>query len=357
MQIKDENLYYVGGVVRDEILGLPSFDIDYCYEGNAIDFAKEFNIIKTNPDFGTVRVQTDEGEIDIASTRTETYPKSGHLPAVNKIGCSLEEDLRRRDFTINAMAKNTVSGDITDYFGGLEDIKNKKLRVLHDNSFIDDPTRIVRGLKFAVRFELEEHTQKLQEDYLSNINYDISYHRLKKELKETFNLNNPQAYDIFIEQGIYKLLGKQSSIPGVSASSANILNNKFTPAYPYMVYLGLFDLSNLELTGEEIKIVNSFEEIKKVNPTSDIEIFKLFSGKPLESILLYALVVNEDVAINYLENLSKIKLETTGDDLIKIGIPQGKIYKEIFNYLIEEKIMDPQMNKERELYFVKEKFL
>ena len=127
MKFKDKNLYYVGGIVRDEILGIPSFDVDFCYEGNAIEFAQNLNIIKSNPDFGTVRVQSEAGEIDIASTRTETYPKAGHMPVVKEIGCSLKEDLKRRDFTINALAKNTLNNKIIDYFNGLDDIKNKKL--------------------------------------------------------------------------------------------------------------------------------------------------------------------------------------------------------------------------------------
>ena len=186
MKIKDKKLYYVGGVVRDQLLGLDSRDVDYCYEGNAIVFAKGLNVIKENSDFGTVRVLMHDKYIDIASTRTEFYPKSGHLPEIDKIGCSLAEDLKRRDFTINALAKNTFTDEIIDFFGGINDIKNKKLKVLHDNSFIDDPTRIVRGLKFAIRFnfELDEYTQNLQNKYLENINYDMSYHRIKKELKE-----------------------------------------------------------------------------------------------------------------------------------------------------------------------------
>ena len=87
MEIRDKNLYYVGGVVRDELLGLPSFDIDYCFAGNAIEFSKGLNIIKTNSDFGTVRIQTEKCEIDIASTRTEKYPQAGHLPVGDRIGC------------------------------------------------------------------------------------------------------------------------------------------------------------------------------------------------------------------------------------------------------------------------------
>ena len=76
-----------------------------------------------------LRTDVDQQEIDIASTRTEIYPKVGHLPVIEKIGCSLSEDLSRRDFTINAMAKNTLSGEIIDIFSGLNDIKDKKISV------------------------------------------------------------------------------------------------------------------------------------------------------------------------------------------------------------------------------------
>ena len=182
-------LFYIGGVVRDEILGKKSFDIDITYVGNAIEYCSKFGeVIQENPDFGTIKVNVDGKEVDFASTRSESYSHKGHLPVVEKIGCSLKEDVMRRDFTINALAKSVTTGEIVDYVGGLEDIKNKKLRVLHDESFIDDPTRIIRGLKFSVRFgfELEEHTKRLQDEYLSNINYDMSYKRVKKELIETF---------------------------------------------------------------------------------------------------------------------------------------------------------------------------
>ncbi len=361
MQIRDKNLYYVGGIVRDEILGAKSFDTDFCYEGNAIEFARanELNVVKENPDFGTVRVLSDEGEIDIASTRTETYPKVGHLPVIDKIGCSLMEDLKRRDFTINAMAKNTLTSEIADYFGGLQDIKDKKLRVLHEKSFIDDPSRIIRGLKFAVRFgfELDEYTKKLQEEYLNNINYDMSYHRLKKELKETFSLNNLIAYQLFIEQGIYKLLGENCSAPDVIINPAEVINSVPNLKCPYMVYLGLFNLSNFELNKEELDIINNYNNIKKSKPLTDVEIYKLFKNIPLESVVLYAITVDYDTAMEYLSKLAKIKIEINGYDLKQLGIPQGKIYKEIFDSILKEKIANPDWNKNDEIEFVKKHYL
>ena len=287
--LKDKNLYYIGGVVRDEILNVPSFDTDYCYEGNAIEFAqnKGLNIIKTNPDFGTVRVLTDKGEIDIASTRTETYPRKGHLPKVENIGCELEKDLIRRDFTINALAKRTTDGELIDYFNGIKDIKNKTLRVLHKNSFIDDPTRIIRGLKFSVRFgfELSEETRRLQEEYLSNINYDMSYHRVKKELKETFSLNNPEVFDKFTEQGIYKLLGADVVQSKISGESIKEGIEDFKTENLWLIYLSpyLKESTQLPMSRAEKRILSWVERLKTE---------KAGNNTPNESIIIRRILDN-----------------------------------------------------------------
>ena len=360
MELKDKNLYYVGGVVRDEILGLPSLDIDYCYEGNAIEFAKAkgLNIIKENPEFGTVRVLLDGQRIDIASTRSEIYPKPGHLPVIVKIGCSLEEDLRRRDFTINAMAKNTLSGEIFDYFDSQKDLKNKKLRILHQESFIEDPSRIIRGLKFAVRFglELDVETKKLQDEYLNNINYDMSYHRIKKEIKETFNLNSDKILRKFINEGLYKLLKENLQVPQITGSVENFVSIAKLSA-PWIVYAGLFDLSNFELTKEEQDIVSSFNTIKPQIPHNDLEAYKLFSGIPVESVVLWGLVREYDLAYHYLKCLRNLRPAVSGSDLIKLGIERGKLYREIFDYIISEKIKTPKLSKNDELELIKNKYL
>ncbi len=360
MELKDKNLYYVGGVVRDEILGLPSLDIDYCYEGNAIEFAKtnDLNIIKENPDFGTVRVLLENQEIDIASTRTESYPKPGHLPVVDKIGCALIDDLKRRDFTINAMAKNTLTGEIYDYFNSRDDIKDKKLKVLHKNSFIDDPSRIIRGLKFSARFgfELDVETKNLQEEYLKNINYDMSYHRIKKELRETFNLNSDKLLRKFINNGIYKLLGPEQTIPEIKGS-AETLVNLVKIHNPWIVYAGLFDLSILELTKDEADIIDAFEKLRTVPFESEWSLYRMFSACPPESIILWGLVREYDLAYHYLKSLRQIKPSVTGNDLIKLGVERGKLYKEIFDFLTEEKFKNPELTKNDELELIKSKYL
>lgn len=341
-------MFYIGGVVRDEILGRKSFDIDITYVGNAIDYCSKFGgVIRVNPDFGTVRVNVDGQEVDFASTRSESYPCKGHLPVVDKIGCSLKEDVLRRDFTINALAKNTLTGEIVDYTGGLDDLKNKKLRVLHDESFIDDPTRIIRGLKFSVRFgfELDEHTKQLQDEYLSAVNYDMSYKRVKKELVETFNLNSQLAFEKFVNEGIYKLLGNKADVSDVNIQQ---LVSDYGAEMPWIVYAGSFDLSRLPLTKIEQKILDDVPEEKL---ESDFELYKAFENVRIETVLLYALK-DEVGARHYLDDLRKIKLSVTGKDLQELGIKPSPRYQEIFDMLLREKLANHEMTKEDEIRLV-----
>ena len=348
-------MFYIGGVVRDELLGRESFDIDITYVGNAIEYCAQFGeVIRVNPDFGTIRVNVAGREVDFASTRAEVYEKKGHLPQVTKIGCTLKEDVLRRDFTVNALAKSVTTGEIIDYTGGLEDLKNKTLRVLHDGSFIDDPTRIIRGLKFAVRFgfELDEHTKKLQEGYLAAINYDMCYKRVKKELIETFNLNSQEAFDRFINQGIYKLVSEND----ITLPSVNIEN--LIKTYPvknvWLVYAGVLqDLSRLELTRQERKILDDFVFLQNTPMNSDFEVYKAFQNVETETVLLYAILRDEKIARRYLDNLRNIKIQTTGDDLLNLGLKPSPKYKEILDKILAAKLQTPEMSKKDELELVR----
>ena len=289
--LTDKNLYYIGGVVRDEIIGSQSFDTDFCFEGDAIEFAKKqgLNVIKMNSDFGTVRINLNGKEIDIASTRTEVYPRKGHLPEVSNIGCPLVDDLKRRDFTVNAMAKRTTDRELIDYFDGLNDIKNKTLRILHRESFIDDPTRIIRGLKFSVRFgfELCEETKRLQDEYLNNINYDMSYHRIRKELIETFNLNRAEAFDKFKEQKIYRLLGKNTKVPELKGIDIKNAIGNIESKHIWLIYIFPFltddNLYNIHPTRAEKRI---FEWVNKLRYQ------EASNNTPIESIIIKRILDN-----------------------------------------------------------------
>jgi len=348
MNFGDDKLFYIGGMVRDELLGRESFDIDITYVGNAIAYAKSLpcRIIQVNEKFGTVKIEVDGREIDLASTRDESYPRKGHLPIVTDIGCSLEQDVRRRDFTINTLAKSVKTGEIVDYLGGVDDINARYIRVLHDNSFIDDPTRIIRGLKFSVRFgfELDEYTEKLQSEYLEDVNYDMSYKRLKKELEETFNLNLQVAYDKFVGAGMYRLLSDKSFL--TTEYNIQSLVEKYPIEYIWLVYLGGFDLSRLPLTRVEQNILDDFIRIKDMSPKTDFEIYKMFDGLAKETILLYATLIDNQMALYYLENLSQIKIETTGDDIKRFGIKPSEKYKLCLDYILEAKIKDQSVDEE-----------
>lgn len=365
--LNEKGLYYIGGIVRDELLGLKSRDIDITYVGNAIEYCSKFGkVIQKNPEFGTIRVNVEGKEIDFASTRSEIYPKKGHLPIVEKIGCSLKEDVMRRDFTVNALAKSVSTGEIIDYVGGLKDLKNKKLRVLYDESFIDDPTRIIRGLKFSVRFGfcLEEHTQKLQDKYLKNINYDMSYKRVKKELIETFNpLPNfirsysdkgeitsykgrgQLAFEKFINEKIYKLVTpKDVKLPKIDVEN---LINQYGCEHIWLVYVGVLgDLSRLPLTKVEQKIL---DDMPQIEPKNDFEIYKMFENCRIETILLYAILKNEKIARHYLDDLRNIKIEITGEDLKNLGFKPSPKYQKIFDKILREKIKNPKITKNDEI--------
>ena len=365
INIYDKSLYYIGGVVRDKLLDKESFDIDITYVGNAIEYCSKFGeVIRENPDFGTVRVLVGNQEVDFASTRSEKYDRKGHLPTVTKIGCSLKEDVLRRDFTINALAMNTETGEIVDYVGGQKDLNDKILRVLHDESFIDDPTRIIRGLKFRVRFDfdLDPHTRKLQEEYLSNINYDMSYKRVKKELIETFNLNSQKAFELFVKEGIYKLVSPVNfEVPKINIEELinQYLNEKNHARKEWgnvwLVYAGLLpDLSRLELTKQEKKILDDAKQISDLH--NDFEIYKAFDGLAVESILLYGIQHDMTSAKRYLDTLKNIKISITGDDLQKLGINPSPKYQKIFDKVLKEKLKNPKMTHQEEINFVKSLF-
>ena len=213
---RDEKIFLVGGVVRDIFLGRNSNDVDLVLQGNSQEFAlsilPNFKVSKHRytERFLTYNIFTHIGtNIDIASFREEIYEKPGALPVVSP--STLEKDCVRRDFTINAMYISfDEEAKLYDKLNGLEDLKNKIIRVIHEKSFEDDPTRIFRAIKFAGRynFTFDEKTKVLlkeamEKSYLSS----ISKMRIKNEfymLLAEKNLSN--ILTLFREYGIFKFL-------------------------------------------------------------------------------------------------------------------------------------------------------
>ncbi len=187
-----EGVYLVGGTVRDILLGERSFDVDIAVEGDAIALAQALadalgGRVRAHEKFGTAVVVYGEGDrVDVVTARTEFYDAPAALPSVEH--ASIREDLFRRDFTINAMAvslKGDDYGRLVDPFGGRVDLEEKRIRVLHNLSFIDDPTRIFRAIRYENRygFRMDEHTLGLARGCIEmGLVGDLSSARLRDEL-------------------------------------------------------------------------------------------------------------------------------------------------------------------------------
>jgi tRNA nucleotidyltransferase/poly(A) polymerase len=160
----------VGGPVRDLLLGRAAFDVDLTLEDDSAPFARALakrtnGRVRSFPQFLTYKVIAgDMPEIDIATARKERYRKPGALPAVTP--GRLKDDLLRRDFSINAIALDLLSNELHDPTGGERDLRDRRVRVLHERSFIDDPTRVFRAIRLANRlgFSLDKETAKLMRD-------------------------------------------------------------------------------------------------------------------------------------------------------------------------------------------------
>jgi tRNA nucleotidyltransferase (CCA-adding enzyme) len=187
-----EGVYLVGGTVRDILLGERNFDVDVVVEGDAIALARAVagkldGRVRAHKKFGTAVVLYGDGErLDLVTARSETYHAPAVLPTVAP--GTIEEDLHRRDFTINAMAvslKGENLGELVDPFEGRADLEAGRIRVLHDRSFIDDPTRILRAIRYEDRygFRMDDHTVELARQCIATGHVgDLSGARLRDEL-------------------------------------------------------------------------------------------------------------------------------------------------------------------------------
>ena len=190
-----QEVYLVGGAVRDLFLGRANFDLDLVVEGDAIRLAQELAKdsqakLTVHPRFGTAKLSYTDFSLDLATARHETYSQPGALPTVQP--GNLTDDLCRRDFSINAMALCLAPqrfGELIDLYHGKDDLDNQLIRVLHPNSFIDDATRILRGLRYEQRlgFRLDPRTAELLRHdaaMLDTISGDRMTHELELILKE-----------------------------------------------------------------------------------------------------------------------------------------------------------------------------
>ncbi|MFL2677605.1 MAG: hypothetical protein ACJ0HA_04020 [Dehalococcoidia bacterium] len=185
-------IFLVGGAVRDILLGKQPKELDFCIKGdtnefiNFIDSQKDIKKIKVS-EFNTYKLLYNQKYYDFSVTREESYIPKGSLPKIDNFNVSIQKDLYRRDFTINSIAINlfNLKNDFIDPFNGIKDLKNKKIKIIHKDSFNDDPTRIFRAIKFSKRLEfiIEKETLIELNNSLRNIK-KLSKDRIKNEIEK-----------------------------------------------------------------------------------------------------------------------------------------------------------------------------
>jgi len=383
-------VYLVGGVVRDLILGFPNYDLDLVVEGDAIEFAsfvaqKLGAKVVTYWPFGTASLFIGEQKrrIDFASARQEFYAYPGAPPQVEH--SNLRRDLFRRDFTINAMAISIYPddwGELFDFFGGFKDLQRKLIRVLHPLSFVEDPARAIRAVRFEKKygFQIEPFTmsllkQTVREGLLSKIKPD----RLKEEIQLILRLNGFYAY----LQRLYQLDMFPYLFPGcvwrsdyeiiyprleeliqekASAEKLDIFLLKMTPLLSDIRFDSLEEfVERFHLSKRFYSKVRTYlekravlERILKDEASRPSSLFEACSEIPLE-FLYYTLakfyheeLVRERIG-NYLCKWRYIKPELNGSDLRQLGIPQGPIYAKILRGLQMARIDGLVSSREEEI--------
>jgi tRNA nucleotidyltransferase (CCA-adding enzyme) len=303
--------YLVGGAVRDLLLGIEGVDLDLAIEGDleALADAPGFEIEREGL-FLTGRLELGELKIDVARTRAESYPHPGALPEVRP--APIADDLARRDFTVNATAF-ALAGDaeLLDPHKGVDDLQAGVLRVLHDRSFIDDPTRALRAARYAARFgfDLEPGTARLlAEADLSTVSDD----RVQNELRKIAGEENPAgALQRIVDWGVMPTL--DPAAPGRVAEVTRLASTS-----PWA------DWANRELA-VELAIVRPLPQIRELaaaTPERPSEAVRL--AVPWDpSQLLVARAQGAEWLDRYAEEWRHVHLEITGEDLIAAGIPEG----------------------------------
>lgn len=304
-------IYLVGGAVRDLLLGRDRADVDLLVEGDATALAAEFGGASVEHDrFGTVKADVEGHEIDIAGARTETYEKPGALPTVTP-AASVEEDLARRDFTINAMAI-PLQGEprLIDPYGGTADLEAGVLRVLHDRSFVDDPTRAIRAARYASRFGfgLEPRTEELlRATDLTTVSADRRRAELERLAAEASACD---GFELIGRWGVIDL--RPGGLELMQAVDALLRTPHWAEAVPRERSLVAAALGP---AGAEEVLASMWPP----NPGEGVEMAE--RRDPVELILARAM--GADWLDQYLTSWRRIALEIDGDDLIAAGVEQG----------------------------------
>lgn len=387
-------VYVVGGFVRDLLLHQPNFDVDLVVEGDGIAFAEALvaalgGRTKSHPKFKTAVVVLPGGRrIDVATARLEYYEYPAALPTVEL--SSIKMDLYRRDFTINALAVHINPerfGELADFFGAQRDIKDRVVRVLHSLSFVEDPTRILRAIRFSERygFRIGAQTERLIKNALQhNFFHKLSGARLFHEITLILGEENPLSCLRRMQQ--YKLLTAIHPLLALDAAKENLLvatDNVIkwyrllymeeTPKVWLVFFLALcsgLDDEQFEIIAKRLGFTKKMQAetrtlrhaVRKTAhrlynweylklPVS--ELYFLLNGLPLEG-LLYLMARNPKESIQknislYLTKLRDTQLEINGEDLQLMDVAPGPRYGRILRAVTAAAVDGVATSRERQL--------
>ncbi|MBU2540989.1 MAG: hypothetical protein KJ593_03710 [Candidatus Omnitrophica bacterium] len=385
----------VGGFVRDMFLNLDNFDVDIILERDGIKFANlvsktlKLNMI-SHERFGTAVLANNSIKIDIATFRKERYPYPGSLPVVSR--GSLIEDLARRDFTINAMAVSINKNDfglVFDYINGLTDLKQRRLRILHKKSFLDDPTRILRLVRFKARFNFSVENKTLgyiRQAKKSKALEKMQRHRIRDELILIFKEAKPEnaIKDLSKVYGLdfihKKLQFKKSDSKKflqvrriIVWFEANFKERRQLDVWLiyFIVFLSRLNLKQIRQVattfgfkrGESIRLLSCQKSLNKVSRLlnnsglSPSYVYKILNPLSYEVILILLCTLTNSGPKKYIKNFLRfynlIRIKSGGDDLKKLGIKPGPNFKILLEKVKEEKLNLGFSSKREELTLLK----
>lgn len=387
--------YLVGGVVRDILLRKNNEDIDIVVEGSAPDFARKFAKkhkarVAVHAKFKTAVVIFKDGfRVDFATSRTEYYNFPASAPTVED--ASIRNDLFRRDFSINAMAVKLNKGEfgvLLDFFGGQRDIADKKIRVLHSLSFVDDPSRALRAIRFAVRFDFNigPHTDRLFRHAVSLNLFDrVIGPRMFLELKYILSEKNyPLALAMMKKYDMLRFFSKRLQMDDRKASyfeSLEMIIDWYTFQFDegFDIYISRFIILFWDLERDDInglldrfqldegktrELFESFKETKDVvsgilrKSAARPSIFTHYMNRLHTPCAVAASVVlgeeYETLVKEYFTRFRSVKADIDGNDLMNAGIEPKKLYAGILNKLKDEKIDGTCSGRDNQLARAKE---
>jgi len=388
--------YVVGGFVRDLFIRQENLDVDLVIEGDGIAFAKTFAArygarARVFQKFKTAVVIFPDGfKIDVATARTEYYDAPGALPVVEY--SSIKMDLYRRDFTINTLAVNLNPGEfgtLLDFFGAHRDLKERRISVLHNLSFVEDPTRVFRAIRFEQRFgfRISKLTINLIQNAVKNNFFDrLSGVRLFHELELILHEENPipaiaRLAELDLLKAIHPRLwfdeGTRAMLERVQAvlSWMDLSYLKETCERWLVYFLGLVE----PLTSEELKeLMDRFKPpprltaaILEGKDAADQALLKLFRLGEADRSQIYRLLApigtefllymmaksrqdpSKRLISLYFTHLKHLKPELTGRDLIALGYQPGPQIKEILTRLHEARLNEVVQSRQGELELIR----